>query len=402
MIDHLEERHHHIVIYALAFLFNMGWVLTISLMPLYLDYLGYKGAGIGILSSGRTIFAAIAAIIAGRISDLYGYRRPISLSLILFSLLGGLLYLKESPKIVAISYPLMGLCFGLFNTPTTSLLSEISPSGSMASSFAIFYSITNLAGIISSNLSGLLAGSFGYKYIFLSASSIAILSLLFVSRTPSKKRIAKEGIRLMEILRGSKSLDKMFYVFLAGMLFHGFSLMTIWPFFALYAKKGIGLSEPEVGLILSMRSLGLLLTLMIWGRISDKIGSSAMIFLHVLVSSFVWVVYPFSPNLVIAALVIGINGVVGAMDMPARRSVAAEFSDSRIRATAMGLLDFTSGIASSVGFIFGGFLWDIAGMRIPFIVASLTNGIGAFLLFLVKRKREQERIIPTPFLPSEK
>jgi len=383
--NRLKVKYDHILLYSLAFLFNISWVLTTSLMPLYLDYLGYKGAGIGALSSGRTIFAAIAAIIAGRVSDLYGYKRPVSLSLMLFALLGGLLYLRESSKIVALSYPLMGLCFGLFNTPITSLLSEISPSKSMASSFAFFYSVTNLAGIISSNLSGWMAGNLGYRYLFLTASLMAVISSLIVGKIPGKTKTARERIKLLDVLKGSKSLERMFYIFLAGMLFHGFSLMTIWPFFPLYAKKGIGLSEPEVGLILSMRSLGLLLTLVLWGKISDRIGSSSMIFLHVLFSSFAWIAYPFSPDLLTAGIALGIIGIVGAMDMPARRSVAAEFSDSRIRATAMGLLDFTSGIASSIGFIFGGFLWDTAGMRIPFVVASLTNGIGAVLLYVVKR-----------------
>ena len=370
------------LLYLLAFLFNASWVLITSLMPLYLDYLGYRGAGIGALSSGRTIFAAIAAIIAGRVSDKLGHREPISISLAIFTLLGCILYLKESPKIVALIYPLIGLCFGLFNTPATSLLSELSPSTSMASSFAIFYSVMNLAGIISSNFSGWIAGKMGYRYLFLSASFFSALSLLLVRMLPG--RTVEKG-KSLPILRDLRSLDRKFYLFLAGMLFHGFSLMSIWPFFSLYAKKGIGLSEPEVGMMLSMRSLGLLLTLVLWGKISDRIGPSNMIFLHVFFSSFAWAAYPFSPNFPLAALVLGINGVVGAMDMPARRSVAAGFSDSKIRATAMGLLDFTSGIASSAGFIFGGLLWDAIGMRAPFIVASLINWIGALLLFMVRK-----------------
>ncbi len=376
-----------ILLYATAFLFNMSWFLTVSLMPIYLDHLGYRGAGIGALNSFRTILAALSAIVAGRISDLKGYKGPISLSFGLFSLLGGLLYLRESQSVVALSYPLMGVCFSFFSTPITSLLSELSTMSSMAYSFAIFYSINQIAGIISPSLSGLIVERFGFKYIFLPASAASMVSLPLVTRIPSSiKQRSRSG--LLEVIKGAKYLDRRFYIFLAGMLFHSFSLMTIWPFFALYAKKGIGLNEQEIGFILSMRSLGLLLTLLIWGKISDRIGATLMIFLHVLFSSFAWVSYPFSPDLSTATLIIGINGVVGAMDMPARRSVAASFSESRVRATAMGLLDFTSGIASSAGFAFGGLLWDSFGMKAPFIVASLTNGIGAALLFSIMRRRK--------------
>jgi len=78
---------------------------------------------------------------------------------------------------------------------------------------------------------------------------------------------------------------------------------------------------------------------------------------------------------------------VGAMDMPARRSLMVEFSDEKNgKGTVIGSLDAISGLTGIPPPLLGGFLWAQLGASAPFLAASAANSLAVAPLLAMRRR----------------
>ncbi|HID90784.1 TPA: MFS transporter [Candidatus Bathyarchaeota archaeon] len=179
-------------------------------------------------------------------------------------------------------------------------------------------------------------------------------------------------------------LDGPLRYFLCGMALHSLGLNVLTSYVALYASVALGMDNVRVGTLVSLWNLGLLFQIL-WGRFADRFGALLTISAHVVLSNVTWLLYPSSSGFHTASLAMLLFGLVGAMDMPARKTIAAQLSPPSSRGTAMGLVDFSTGIVASAGSVIGGLAWDYMGYYSPFLLGVVINLLATPFLFAVYR-----------------
>jgi MFS family permease len=81
-------------------------------------------------------------------------------------------------------------------------------------------------------------------------------------------------------------------------------------------------------------------------------------------------------------------GVVGALDMPARRTMMIEYATAKDgKATIIGSLDAITGITGIFGPLIGGVIWAQMGYAAPFQAAGLINAFACVPLIIIMRRR---------------
>jgi len=109
---------------------------------------------------------------------------------------------------------------------------------------------------------------------------------------------------------------------------------------------------------------------------------------HFILSSFSWSIYAWSWNLESAIATMLFFGVVGALDMPARRTIMIEYASAEAgKATIIGSLDAITGAMGIIGPLIGGLVWAQIGYSAPFHLASVINAFACLPLIALMRRR---------------
>ena len=127
-----------------------------------------------------------------------------------------------------------------------------------------------------------------YAVLFISAAAIitlGILSFCFAderdavvpdARTPFKKFLRRGPSLLKDV--------KSYRMFLVWRVLLGVWMMAL-PFYIIYSSEMLGLPEETVGIFLSIQMVGMIISNLLWGRLSDRIGNKIVLNLTALVSA---------------------------------------------------------------------------------------------------------------------
>lgn len=384
-----------ITLYYLAFSVSLAHGIIISLLSLYLDAMGFKGLGIGLFNAGFTVASALASWTAGRLSASRGYACALLAALIPPTLVTPLYSVALVPSVAAACVMVYGLSSGAFSTAAVGLLSEIPGPKGAAVSFGAFYTAMVLGRTLSGTVAGVLIERLGYGYLLLSAGLIMATAMppaLSLRRSAGRRGAQESG----DVVSQGDGISKPMKLLLLALFLHTMGFMAVSPFFSLYALKVLGIGEALVGTLMSIRSSGVLFSQLAAGYLTQVSGSAEVLTAHVTLSSVAWASFTLARGYWSAAAILLAGGVVGALDMPARRTLISELSKpGRERARAMGLVDLTTGIASAVGFLLGGILWDHLGPEAPFLTAAAYNALAVPLIILIPRLSRSGRGSPT-------
>jgi MFS family permease len=185
--------------------------------------------------------------------------------------------------------------------------------------------------------------------------------------------------------------------------FVGFSILI--PVLPLYAED-LGASKIEVGLILSLYSLGLVLFLPFWGWVSDRIGRRPVILFCLLGTTgyFGFLAVADSVGEIYVARALG--GFFGA-SIGTAQAYITDITAPEDRARGMGLIGAAFGLGFVLGNVIGGVLHDLHPI-LPFLTTAglaLVNFLVAFALLPESRPLPATRaglrglgraLIPTP------
>lgn len=120
-----------------------------------------------------------------------------------------------------------------------------------------------------------------YALLFLFAFILVTISYLALSslREPSTDDVHKEQLPFYDFLRKAISIlkkDANYRKFLFIQILSGTIALSL-PFFVLYAKDVLNVRIGMIGIFLSAQMLGLVLSNIIWGHLSDYLGSKKVI-----------------------------------------------------------------------------------------------------------------------------
>jgi len=174
---------------------------------------------------------------------------------------------------------------------------------------------------------------------------------------------------------------------------------AIVPVLAPYAKRALGATDPQAGLILSLYSLANLLANFYSGVLIDRFGRRAPMALSLWAAGLLIALYPLATNPELLMILRALHGATGAVFVPALFALVGEYGRSN-RTGAMGGAGALIGLVALLAPPIGGIVarnygeptlfWGVAGFMV----------FGGFAAMVVREPMRHARR-PDPIRPLE-
>jgi MFS family permease len=127
-----------------------------------------------------------------------------------------------------------------------------------------------------------------YAILFITASAIITLAILSFCFADERDAVVPEKrMPFRKFLRRGPSLLKdvrSYRMFFVWRVLLGVWMMAL-PFYIVYARERLGLPEETVGIFLSIQMVGMIISNLLWGRLSDRVGNKIVLNLTAAVSA---------------------------------------------------------------------------------------------------------------------
>jgi len=383
------------------FILNFGTSLWLTLFAVYLDDAGLTTIWIGAVLTGINASVSLTYLPSGRLSDLVGRRVPLIAGSALIAVNTFLLYFTKNPLLIMVFTILYGVGQGIATPAVNALVAEASHPSKSGMAYASYYISILSATVLGSTLSGLLASSIGLQSLFPIASILlataAVIIYLFIKEVNGQWRGSyhlafKESLK--RSISGTASLlrtDRELRLLAIALSFHAFGFYMLNPYIALYATYAIRLDIIQTGIIIALWNMGLISTQIPFGRMTDKLGGERMLFMHFVLSTLSWLAYALSRTFTVAAITMIFFGIIGAMDMPARRTIMLEHATAEAgKATIIGAVDsITTGVGIAAPLI-GAIAWAQMGYPAPFMIGAFVNVFSCLPMLALLRKKSHQ------------
>jgi len=175
--------------YFVAFATMYGFFVILTWLPYYLEtQRGLTGASSGLVSTGVAFAAVPAGVLAGRLSDRLGRRRPVLLALTpLAGVSLAAIVLAPSTPLVVVAIIVYGITGKLVVDPLlVALVADATPPSAYGTAFGILNFAGTISTVLAPALTGLIAdwsGSFTTAFLLAAALQLAA-SLCILSMRP--------------------------------------------------------------------------------------------------------------------------------------------------------------------------------------------------------------------------
>ena len=409
-------------VFLVAFVDLLGFGLILPLLPYYADAYGATPLIIGLLTASNAAAQLLGAPILGRLSDRFG-RRPILLVSIFGTLVGFILLGVAEPlgnalagqlgmasaanSIILIllftSRVVDGLTGGNISV-AQAYITDVTTDEDRAKGLGLIGAAFGLGFIIGPATGGLLS-VWGYAVPAFAAAGLAVLNLAAVyfylpesltmeKRAELAKSAQSKPAFSLKALWQALNRDRV------GPLLHirtffGLAFATFQTIFALYAQYRLGLGAQATGFILTyVGVLSVIVQAVAIGKLSQKYNEKTLILASSLIMTGSLLAWAFTPNLVVLLIVLApmafAGGILGTVINSALTKAVYPEEVGGTLGLSSSLESLTRVIAPSLG----GLLLGQIGTWAPGVLAAL---IMAWVSSFVWRRLF---VAPDPPLPQ--
>jgi DHA1 family tetracycline resistance protein-like MFS transporter len=415
------DRRRLITIFTVVFVDLLGFGLILPLLPFYADAYGATPFVVGLLAASYAAAQLIGAPVLGRLSDRYG-RRPILLISIAGTVLGFLLLGIAEPlgralagnssaattnavilALLFLSRILDGMTGGNISV-AQAYITDITDDEHRARGLGLIGAAFGLGFIIGPAAGGALSAGGRYAVPAFVAAALATLNWLAVlfwlpeSLTDEiKAQLAKQPARAIfsvQELVGAMRRPR-FGPLLNVRFFYGLAFATFTGVFALYAQYQLRLDSTGTGYILAyVGLLSVLVQGVAIGRLAKRFPESRLIFGSVIVLAFSLLGWAFAPNLLLLLVVLApLSFAAGVLNTVINSSITKSVYPEEVGG-ALGVASSIESLTRVIGPAAGGLLLGALGTWAPGTISAV---IMAWVVFYVWRRLI---VNPDPPLPG--
>ncbi len=365
-------------IFLVVFVGLLGFSIILPLLPFYAETFGANPTVVGLLVAIYAAAQMVSAPLLGRLSDRYG-RRPLLLISILGSSAGFvLLGFANSLLILFLARLMDGLTGGNISI-AQAYITDITDEKNRSRGLGLIGAAFGLGFIIGPALGGILS-QWSYSLPAFVAAGISILNFFMVlfwlpeSLTEDKKLLISQqkrnSISIVAMLNALKR--PVVGNLLHTRLFYGFSFSIFQTIFALYGQYRFGLDAKNTGYILAyVGVLSAVTQVVVVGRLTDRFEDKHLILAATVIIGLSLFGWAFAPNilfLLIILLPIALSaGVLNTVINSAITKAVPPFEFGGILGISASLESATRVIAPTIG----GYLLGSLGTSAPGILAGL-------------------------------
>ena len=380
-----RERSPLFVLFLTVFIDLVGFGIVIPILPLYAEHFQASPVAIGWLTGIYSGMQIIFTPILGKLSDRFG-RRPVLFVSIVGTALGfALMGLAHSLTLLFVARILAGITGGNISIPQAYIADVTAPEkrsramGLIGAAFGLGFTFGPLIGGVMSRIS--------YSAPFFFSAGLAVINAalvyLILPESLSREHRAKphEEASIAEVFRHGRGAMFALVVTTYFFLIVGFSIMT--TLFALFTEKRFGYDAQANGYLFGF--VGIVSVIVqggLIGRLIKIFGEVALARAGMLLTTISLAFLPWSPNLFWLLLVsAGLSAGSGCASPPLS-GLASQMVESSWQGRALGVLQSAGSTARLLGPLLGGWLLTF-DLRKPLEHYGYTPFLaGAFLCFI--------------------
>ena len=386
-------------IFIIVFVDLLGFSLILPLLPYYAETFGASATIIGLLVASYAAASLIGAPLLGRLSDRFG-RRPILLVSVIGTFLGFLLLGFADPigrtitawfSLPSENVTIMGVLFfsrildGLTGgniTVAQAYISDLTDQKNRAKGLGLIGAAFGLGFIIGPALGGFLS-KWGYSTPAFIAAGLGFINLIAIyfwlpeSLSVQNREVSKSnlppGVTLTALMQALKR--PVVGPLLLVRFFFGMAFATLQSIFALYAQTKLNLSAQTTGYVLAY--VGVLSVLMQGigiGFLVKKFTENQLIITGLWLMTFGLVGWAFTPNLAVLLIVMLPLALAGGMlNTIINSAISKKVAVDEIG----GMLGISASLESATRVIspsVGGYLLQQLGAWAPGIFSAILMG----------------------------
>ena len=361
-----------VIIFVTVFIDLIGFGIIIPLLPFYAEHFGASALMVGLLSTSFSLMQFLFAPFWGRLSDRIG-RRPV----ILIGLLGSafsyaLFALASSLPMLFVARSLAGVA-GANIATAQAFIADITTPENRARGMGMVGAAFGLGFVFGPAIGGFLsrwgyAAPAWFAAALSLANFVAAVAVLPESRPSHARRDTRQGGRLA-VFRRALARPRMPLVLLVFFLvitsFSSFESM-----FALYSERRFGFTTVSIGYMFAW--VGIVLATVqggLVGLVVPRIGETRVVRIALLLIAAGLFAVPVSPSVPVLAGSVGLLALGLGLNSPSMLSAISQLADPRDQGSTLGLSQSLGSLARIVGPMWGGWVFDSFGMRVPFFSA---------------------------------
>jgi PPP family 3-phenylpropionic acid transporter len=352
-------------------------------IALYFQRSGLNGVQIGSLAALILVVTSLTAIPWSAAADRFrGHQRILGLALGLAPVC--IFFLSRATDYLVL-IPLIVL-YAFFVSPIVPLLD--SSALVVAKANNLTYGQLRVGGtlgwIISVWLVGMLIQAFDIHWLFY--AYIVFMSLTFVYSLSRPPRGGTIQIPVWSNLRMLLTDPAVLY-FLLSIFLVAVGSGAVMNFFSLYLD-GIGAAEGTIGLAWALAAISEVPVMIYSGALMRRLGATGLLKLAFFIYAARWLLFSFIRDPGWALAVQLLHGLSFAAFLTAGVTYLNERTPVGLTTTAQAVFNVVAfGLASIVGSLLGGYLYDVVGMAVMLRVLCLLAICGLFLFWLTAHPR---------------
>ena len=361
-----NKRTYHLVIGSQYFLYFGVLGIFLPFFNLYCYHLGFSGFRIGILSAVRSVVMVLFPIIWGALADRLNARRPIYILCNFCSALIWMLYLFTVdfwPMLVITVF------YGMFYAPIISFLEAFTMDllGREKKSYGRIRAWGSISFIMIVLVLGKIIDLYSVEIIVVLVLAGSLMLSTISTRIPDIQIAQKK-----RLTPGARSLiDRRVLVFLFCAFLMLVSHGAYYGFFSIHLEN-LGYGTTFIGLTWALASAAEILVMIRSDRIFKRFSLEAVLIFSFLVAALRWFILFFAQS----APAILLSQVLHAVTYGTFHMASILYIDRLApdKAKTLGQAvnnAVTYGLGLMVGFFFSGYLYEITGSFVLFIISCL-------------------------------
>ena len=361
-----NKRTYHLVIGSQYFLYFGVLGIFLPFFNLYCYHLGFSGFRIGILSAVRSVVMVLFPIIWGALADRLNARRPIYILCNFCSALIWMLYLFTVdfwPMLVITVF------YGMFYAPIISFLEAFTMDllGREKKSYGRIRAWGSISFIMIVLVLGKIIDLYSVEIIVVLVLAGSLMLSTISTRIPDIQIAQKK-----RLTPGARSLiDRRVLVFLFCAFLMLVSHGAYYGFFSIHLEN-LGYGTAFIGLTWALASAAEILVMIRSDRIFKRFSLEAVLIFSFLVAALRWFILFFAQSVPAILLSQVLHAVTyGTFHMASILYIDRLAAD---KAKTLGQAvnnAVTYGLGLMVGFFFSGYLYEITGSFVLFIISCL-------------------------------
>jgi DHA1 family tetracycline resistance protein-like MFS transporter len=371
------------VVYATVFIDLLGFGIILPALPYYAERLGAGGLGLGVILTSYSFAQLVGAAILGRLSDRFGRRPVILISLAGSAISLGLTGLASTLVALAAARGLAG-AFGGSIAAAQAYIADVTRPDERARFMGYLGAATGLGFVLGPALGAGLS-RWGFAAASFAAAGLAATNFLFAIARLRESRPTAD--------RGATGRRPTFANLRRALGHSGLRPLLVATFLTAFAFVGMETTLAylgEVRFALDERLFGLLLVLAgivviavqggLIGRLTRRFGERRVAVGGGGLMALTLAGLPFCGGFSVAAALVAVMAAGRALTLPTLSALVSRMSEDDEQGGTLGLSQALAAAARAVGPLTAGWLYDLRP-EAPYLLGALVSALGAAVVF---------------------